>query len=116
MDPLSFCRGPASSAFAPGNFLEDLLETVLMNMRDAIVRHAGLCPETSRDKAFENWRGQARKVITSVGTGGIGFVVFTMVLLSGTVADERAPCTPDAFRLCASYALDAASVEIFLRR
>ena len=30
-------------------------------------------------------------------------------------ADQRAACTPDAFRLCASYILDATKVEMCLR-
>lgn len=126
MDPLSSVPQSGSSAFAPGDFLEDLLESVLMNMGGAIARHAKLRPKTSRDRAFEiNWRGQARKVITSMGTDGIGFLVFAMVSLSSTVvvaqdyrgtADQRTSCMPDAFRLCASYIPDAANVEICLRQ
>jgi len=34
--------------------------------------------------------------------------------LRGT-ADQRAACTPDAFRLCASYIPDASKVEMCLR-
>jgi hypothetical protein len=98
MDPLSACRQPVDSAFAPGSFLGDLLGSLLnMNKRSAIAR----------------WRW------------GVGLLAFATVLFSSTLvvaqdyrgtAEQRASCMPDAFKLCASYIPDATKVEVCLRQ
>jgi hypothetical protein len=114
-------RQLASSALLPGNLLEGLLESMLeRSMRRTVARRSKRGPGRAC-----NWRDQAEKLRIGIGKSSPTFLVFVTVIVCNTMAiaqdyrgsaEQRAACTPDAFRLCASYIPDATKVDSCLRQ
>jgi hypothetical protein len=124
----SYFRQPeCSSSLLPGRRLEKFLESVLeKSMRRVVARNqdlfateAALAPVRLRSKI------NLEKRLVVWGNATLAFLAFVTALMCnasvlaqdyrGTVG-ERAACTPDAFRLCASYIPDAARVENCLKQ
>ena len=115
----------AGSTLLPGDFLEAFLESILENsMRRAVGRCEGLRFKRSHRSAG-SWRRFAEKLRAGIAKSGIRFVVFATLLFCNTMvaaqdyrgsAEQRAACTPDAFRLCAGYIPEASKVELCLRQ
>ena len=120
MNVFSYLLQPGCSSSARGNLLEFVLEPVLDNsMRRAVARHGTLCSKRGPGRAC-NWRDQAGKLMTSIGKSSLSFLVFVTVLFCNTMAvaqdyrgsaEQRAACTPDAFRFCAGYILRRAKLS-----
>ncbi len=115
----------AGSILLPGDFLEAFLESVLEKSVRRAVRPCEALYFKRRLVSACNWRRRAEKLRTGIAKSGIRFVVFAMVLFCNTMvvaqdyrgsAEQRAACTPDAFRLCAGYIPEAGKVELCLRQ
>ena len=125
MNVFSYLWQPGCSSSARGNLLEFVLESVVDNsLRRAVAQHGRLCSKRGPGRAC-NWRDQAGKLRTSIGKSSLSFLVFVTVLFCNTMAvaqdyrgsaEQRAACTPDAFRLCAGYIPEASKVELCLRQ
>jgi hypothetical protein len=116
-------RQLASSVLLPRSLLEGFLESMLeKSMRRTVARHGTLCSKRGPGRAC-NWRDQVEKLRTGIGKSSLSFLVFVTVLFCNTMAiaqdyrgsaEQRAACTPDAFRLCASYIPDPSRLRELL--
>ena len=115
----------AGSIALPGDFLQAFLESMLEKSVRRAMRPQGALRFKRILRAACNWRGRAEKLRTAIAKTGVRFVVFAIMLFCNTMvaaqdyrgsAQQRAACTPDAFRLCAGYIPEASKVELCLRQ
>jgi hypothetical protein len=128
MGLFSYLRQPRRSlSLLPARLLETVLESVLENsMRRAVARskdrfatEAVLAPVRSRNKI----NLERRSVVW--GNTTLSCLAFVTAVLCNTsilaqdyrvTVEQRASCTPDAFRLWAAYIPDATRVESCLKQ
>jgi hypothetical protein len=122
-----FPQAGYSWSLLPGRLLKEFLDSTLeKSMRRVIARNQGF-RATDAALASVGLSSKASLEKRSVGRGNatLALLAFLTALMCsasvvaqdyrGTV-EERAACTPDAFRLCAAYIPNAAAVESCLRQ